>query len=118
MVISCVSQLLPERKPCWRLVRILWPSTWSRMCLQTMCTKTLYHHRAPLRAEAVAFLCATYLSQSLDLFDFFALLNLLRLTLYIRFRPLLNNGRLVQVEVSLLGMCSFMVKAMNSLNMV
>ena len=37
-VISCVSQLLPDRKPCWRFVRILWSSTWSRMCLQTMCS--------------------------------------------------------------------------------
>ena len=35
VVISCVSQLLPDRKPCWRFVRILWSSTWSRMCLQT-----------------------------------------------------------------------------------
>ena len=53
-----------------------------------------------------------------DFFDFFALLNLLRLTLHIRFRPLLNHGRLVRVEVSLLGMCFFTVKAMNSLNKV
>ena len=41
VVISCVSQLLPDRKPCWRLVRILWSSTSSRMCLQTMCSKSL-----------------------------------------------------------------------------
>ena len=41
VVISCVSQLLPDRKPCWRFVRILWSSTWSRMCLQTMCSKSL-----------------------------------------------------------------------------
>ena len=41
VVISCVSQLLPERKPCWRLVRIWWFSTWSRMCMQTLCSNSL-----------------------------------------------------------------------------